>query len=344
MPQTVALRENQPEITETQDIRAESDEAFLARARPDLEILEQLRLVKLKTYQFRKKIGIPLAVFISPVFGWIDYWLLSIQTGDDKGAGLSLVFLGALYWWVTQPRRQYAAEYKKKILPQIAKLFGALSYDIKGRIDMAAMEPSKIIPYHDLYSAEDYFSGIYKGVEIEFSEITLQKKKRDKDGDTHYITVFKGLAILLAMKNRRFYGHTILDRERSKLGEWFWQKSKSFKRADLVDPEFEKIFDVFTNDQVEARYLIDPVMIEQLKGLYAEYEGERMYAAFYDSKMLILIASKHNHFEPAKLEIPATDPQNILSMKKEVGEILSIIDKLDLYDPAEVERLRASPA
>ena len=108
------------------------------------------------------------------------------------------------------------------------------------------------------------------------------------------------------------------------------------KRANLVDPVFEERFDAYTNDQVEARYLIDPAMIERLNAMYEEYDGNKMAAAFYDSKMLILIASKHNYFEPAELEVPATDPRSILSMKKEIGEILSIVERLELYDPYEV--------
>lgn len=100
-----------------------------------------------------------------------------------------------------------------------------------------------------------------------------------------------------------------------------------------MDPAFENIFDAYTNDQVEARYLVDPLMIERLVAIYEKYKGNKMAVAFYDSKMLVLIASKHNHFEPADIEIPATDPRSILNMKQEIGDILSIIDYLDLFDP-----------
>jgi hypothetical protein len=53
-----------------------------------------------------------------------------------------------------------------------------------------------------------------------------------------------------------------------------------------------------------------------------------------------MIASSHNHFEPAHIKIPATDPESVLNMHHEIGQILSIIDKLDLYDPLEIERQR----
>jgi hypothetical protein len=327
---------------EMRDVRTADDQEFLNRCRDELEELEKIRLVKLNIYEFRKKIGIPLAMIALPVCGFIDFWLLRIQVGNDNGiAGITFLVMGAIYAWVTSPRRQYANAYKEEILPDIARLFGDFQYSITGMIDMRSMWPSKIVPDHDNYDSEDYFRGEYKGVTIEFSEITLTER-RGSGKNRRTVTVFKGLAILLDTKHKRFFGHTVLSQNQGKLGKWFQQRYTGLEHADLVDPEFEKIFDTYTNDQVEARYLIDPLMIEKLKGLYVEYEGEKMAAAFFDNKMLIMIASSHNHFEPASIYTPATDPQSILSMKHEIGEILSIIDKLSLYDPKAVQQQRTA--
>lgn len=323
-----------PEVT---DIRNEDDIAFLEESKESLMQLEDVRQVKLKTFHFRKKIGIALATVLLPILGYTDYWLMFLRrAGDDSGAGISLLFLVFLYRWVTSPKRQYAKTYKQVVLPKIAQLFGNFSYKSKGRISADKMKPSKIFPSFDRYKSEDYFIGTYKGVDIEFSEIHLETESRDSDGNRTYSTVFKGLAILLDMQSKKFYGHTFIDRDKGKITEWFKEKSSKMKRANLVDPEFEKLFDVYTNDQVEARYLIDPVMIERLKGVQDQYDGDAMTAAFYESKMLVLIKSSHNYFEPADLEIPATDPRSILQMKKEIGEILSLIDRLSLYDPQKV--------
>lgn len=325
----------QKDIPEIRDVREADDQKFLEESKAHLDALEDIRQEKFRVYSWRKRIAVPLAVILTPVLGFVDYWLLMLQAGDDRGAGVTLLVLGGLYAWVTHPKRQYAKSYKEKILPKIATLFGDFRYDIAGRISLSKMQPSKILPRHDRYETEDYFAGQYKGVEIEFSEIDFKQRRRSKNR-TYYVTVFKGLAILLDMKGKKFYGHTMLDKNRSKMTEWFKERSSDLKRAKLVDPEFEKLFDVYTNDQVEARYLIDPVMMERLKCLQEEYEGEGMTAAYYDSKMLVLIESKHNYFEPADLTIPATDPRSILNMKREVGEILSLVDRLDLYDPSEV--------
>ena len=318
------------------DIRNQEDKQFLEESKDALDRLEDVRLEKLENFEKRKKLGMPAAAILTPISGYIDYWLLMLQSGSDDGIiGLTALVLGGLYWWVTKPRREYRTAYKSDILPRLAKLFGDFQYSLDASIDMIKMMPSKIVPHHDKYETEDYFIGTYKGVDIEFSEIDLKEKRRSKNR-TYYVTIFKGLAVLLKTRNKKFYGHTILDRNKGKVGEWFKQRTISLERAEMVDPEFEELFDCYTNDQVEARYLIDPIMIESLKNLFKEYDGNKMMVAFYKDKMLILVGSNKNHFEPANIYTPAANPAGILKMKHEIHQILSIIDKLSLYDPKEV--------
>ena len=306
------------------------DEAFLNKCRPKLAELETVRLAKLKVFQFRKKLAFPVGAILTPLLGFIDYWLILLQrSSDDTAAGVTVAGLGALWWWVNAPKRQYAKAYKSDILPDIARLFGDFTYDVKGKIPMDAMKPSKIVPSHTSYASEDLFTGNYKATDIQFSEIHLRRKQ----GKNSQKTVFKGLAVLLSQGTKRFHGHTIMTQDKGKIGSWFKEKTSNFKRADLVDPEFEKLFDVFTTDQVEARYLIDPRIIENLKTLYNEYSGKQMMVAFYDDHFLILVGSDVNHFEPADITIPATDEASLLAMKREIEGILSIVDRLSLYDP-----------
>lgn len=326
------------------DFRGLSDDEFLQKVKPDLNALEKLRLVKLRVYKWRKKIAIPVSAVVLPVTGYLDYLLLWLQRGnDDGGAGLTFLVAGAIYWWVTQPKREYARGYKEKILPKLSKMFGDFIYEADGCILMDKIKPSKILPSYDRCHSEDYFKGTYKGVEMEFSEIKLTEQQ-GSGKNRRTVTKFKGLVILLNMQKKKFYGHTTLQKDAGKISEWFKEKSSKMKRARMADPEFEKIFDAYTTDQVEARYLIDPLMIEDLKALQEEYDGKSMQAAWYDSKMLVMISSNHNHFEPAKITVPATDPESVLNMKHEIGQILGIVDRLDLYDPIALEEERAKMA
>lgn len=321
-------------------LRDISDQAFHESVRPRLEQLEVVRQAKLAAYLFRRKIGIPLAVVLTPVCGFLDWMLLRFQSGgDDSAAGITVAVLGALYYWVTQPKREYAKAYKTDILPQIARLFGNLAYQADGKIPMNDLDPSRIIPSHHRYKSEDYFSGVYKGIKITLSEIHLERRQRSGKRTT-YTTVFKGLAVLVAMPREKFHGHTVLMENVSGFGKWFQKQSTGLKHADLVDPEFEKAFDVFTSDQVEARYLVDPAMIENLKAMRDVYDAKTFSAAYYKNQVLVLLPSHHNYFEPANIQVPATDPQTIISMKEELGHVLSLVDRLDVYDAVSLHAAR----
>lgn len=349
------------------DLRNLSDEEFIENCRPALLELEVLRLDKKAAYDFRKMIGLPIVIIMTPIIGYIDYWLLFLSRGDSEGAGLSLMFLAAAYWVITAPKRAYAKSFKETIMPRIAEMLGGLVYMIDGEIGMHKMQPSKIIPSYDRVRTEDYFTGLYKGVQVEFSEMHLTER-RGSGKNRRTVTTFKGLAILLSMENKKFFGHTIVDHDKSKVSEWLSEKSLGLKRARMGSPKFEELYDAYTNDQVEARYLLDPKIIERFTHLYEYYTDPRqrderpheqgwmtklaaaskfarygfkmnkksLRAAYYDNRLLILIESPHNHFEPADLLVPATDPVSILHMKKEVGDILSLVDALEVYDPYKV--------
>ncbi len=321
---------------------SDDERNFLDKNHEQLELLEGVRKEKYWSYKFRKSIAFPAFAILALLAGTIDLLNLYGWSSGDGNYIQIVVAVGLfLYGWVTYPCIQYVKRYKKDVLPDIVKLFGDFHYMIDGKVDATAMEPSKILPKYDKYEAEDYFDGTYKGVNVEFSEVDFLERRRSKNR-TYYVSVFDGLAILLDMNSKKFYGHTILDKDKGKVAEWFKEKSSDLKRANLVDPEFEGIFDVYTNDQMEARYLIDPVMMERLKSLQEEYGGDSISAAFYDSKMLVLIKSGHNFFEPADINVPATDPRSILRMKKDIGEILSLIDRLSLYDPQKAHEITDS--
>ncbi len=318
------------------DLRGLDNEAFYKKVLPQLEQLEVVRQAKLAVYLFRRRIAIPLAGVLTPVCLFLDFLILRMQSGsDDSGTGVTIAVLGGLYWWVTQPKRQYALAYKKDILPQIARLFGNLVYTADGKIPMTELKLSKIIPSHDRYTSEDHFTGTYKGIKITLSEIHLESRRRSGKRTT-YVTEFKGLAVLIGMPREKFYGHTLLLQDKNRIGKWFTEKSHKLNRADLVDPEFEKAFDVYTNDQVEARYLIDPSMIENLKKMRDGYKAREFTTAYFKNQVLVLLPSSRNYFEPADINVKATHPETIIDMKEELGLVLNLVDHLEIYDAVSI--------
>ncbi len=147
------------------------------------------------------------------------------------------------------------------------------------------------------------------------------------------------------MPRNKFFGHTVLLTDTFSLSviKGLKKQSSGLKSVNLVDPEFKKMYDVFTNDQVEARYLIDPIMIERLKVLVDRHSSDGISVAYYQDKVLILLPSNKNFFEPANLYTNSFDQQSILRMKKELDGVFSLIDYLELYSAEEVHKEKVMP-
>lgn len=313
----------------------ETDEAIFETLKPELEKVEAERLHHLRRFEWRKKIAWPLGAAITAICGPIDYWLLFLMErgSDDKAiGGLSFIAFTCLYRWVTSPKREYIKSYKEKIMPHLARMACGLEYSFKGCMPMDRIKPSKIIPSYDKIESEDCFTGTHKGVDLVFNELHLSEM-RGSGKNRRRVTTFKGLSILLSMKKRKFLGHTIVVNDQGGMGTWFTEKTKSLTRANLVDPVFEKEFNVYTNDQVEARYLIDPIVMQKLVDLCSHYQGDSLSAAYFESQMLILIASKNNFFEPPSIYEEAVDIGALRMLRSEINHILSIIDYLDISVP-----------
>lgn len=325
-------------------LRHEEDAAFLSRIGPELDRIEQVRLDKYESYCWRRKAGAIIAAIVTPITGYIDYALMFLWFGnssEDRAAGVTIIFLGALWAWITQPKRDYAKVYKRTVLPEIARLLGLSRYEVDGGIPVHEMKPSKILPAHDSYHKEDYFEGVYNRTRVRFSQAHFQERRRSGKR-THYVTVFKGLVLLVDLPKPKFHGHTILVRDSGRFGAWLQSAVSGLQRADLVDPVFEKKYDVFTSDQVEARYLVDPNVIERVNGLAEVYYSDAISVAYYNNKIFAMIACNKNFFEPADIYVPATDPGSVMELKRELEKTLSLVDYFDL-DPTTGSRTQPAP-
>ncbi len=142
--------------------------------------------------------------------------------------------------------------------------------------------------------------------------------------------------IELDLGKTAFNGHTAVLHNKTSFLDSTHQQLKGLKRVKVPAPEFERAFDAYGTDQVEARYLLDPAMMERLLAIYNEFSGQGMAVAFYRNRVLILISTLYNLFEPDGLYTPAGCHHSILRVKKEFEYVLSLIDRLKLYDPQRV--------
>ncbi|MFT5789405.1 MAG: hypothetical protein ACI8SJ_001521 [Shewanella sp.] len=239
-------------------------------------------------------------------------------------AGLSLPFL----WWINRPIKHYKQDVKQRIYPQIFKYFGSdFIFSRDHKMSLKGLKSSKILPHYDSASFDDYVQGTYKGVEIALNELHLTKQvQRDKTTDT--VSVFKGVVIELS-SHKAFQGHTVVVKNRGGLINFLSGSFKGLERVKLEDPLFEKQFDVFSTDQIEARYLLTVTFMERLQALSSSFDN-KIQCAFYQDRLLIMLQSKENRFEMASIFKGATFEYEFSQINKEMKQLFAIVDVLKL--------------
>lgn len=176
-----------------------------------------------------------------------------------------------------------------------AKIFGHFGYLYSPKAPENFLAPYRqcgLLPGYDRASTEDHVLGEVDGVPFELAEAFLEKKVR-RDKRDEYDLVFRGLVARYAFP-KRFAGRTVVRGDRGFLNA-FGPAGAGGERVHLEDPRFEERFDVFSSDQVEARYLLTPAFMERLVRLADASDGP-MQAAFDGNDLLLVIDGRRGYF------------------------------------------------
>ena len=132
-----------------------------------------------------------------------------------------------------------------------------------------------------------------------------------------------GRSVLVCEFYKKFSGQTIVA-SRTLNTKFIGEKEQ------MDDTLFNDEFRVFTDDKVEARYLLTPAFMKRLRELKIKFAGEMgVSAAFMDDKFYLFLNGAKNKFETT-LFSPPPSLEDAAQIKKEISELLPIIDELNL--------------
>ncbi len=327
----------------------QEERSFFEENSEILEQIESLRREKLTAFDARLKISISIAIISVFIVGTYIFLNSNGQASilsslfDLIGSLLLLIIFNMMnVFWMYLPKNDYVNRYKEEIIPKLLKLFGDFQYGSPMHenienivISTEDIEGAEIVPRYNRFRTEDCFAGEYKGINIKVSEVELYIVNHHEEygsgtSSSSKKKTFEGLAILLDMGKECFHGHTIILEDKAYLSRALKEHKSGLRRVNLVDPEFEKLYDVFSSDQAEARYLIDPNMVKKIKTINDVIGGKSVRAAFYDkSKVLLLIESNQQFFEP---DIYSKDSaiESMRLIKHQIEAIFNLIDSLSL--------------
>ena len=211
------------------------------------------------------------------------------------GAGFICV---AAYGWATGPIREAKKRVKIGINEGIADALG-LTYEHdgeKGR-EFELAKQFKLLPTHSRSSVEDFWSGDLEGHDFLLHEAHCEVQ-RGSGKNRRWVTVFRGAIIRIA-SGRDFYGTTLVRRARnSESKSWFGlggrKDSLSFKgyrlqAIDMVHPDFDDAFEVWSDDPTEAKYLVDPLYVERLLAMENAFDGDDICSLFVEGDIVVAV-------------------------------------------------------
>lgn len=307
-------------MRETLDLAHLTDAGFNAlyneRVLPLFAGAEGERLAAVKSFRTRLSIGIVVTIGVAAAI-----WIAS-----REGAIALFVGLGGLvatYAIAYAPLQKFGKQVKVKTIDVIAQAIG-VGYNLGG--DAPAVLPRfrklHLLPSADREQYEDFFHGERLGCAFDLCEAHFEEETRDKDGHRHYHTTFRGLIIRMAFP-KEFLGVTVVRRDAGVfnalrgLGE--------LKRVGLGDSGFERAFEVYGTDQVEARYLVHPVFMERLIALETAYKGKQLRCAFEAGDLLLAVEAP-DRFEIGDLFQPLADPARARRIVDDIAEVMKLMD------------------
>lgn len=109
-----------------------------------------------------------------------------------------------------------------------------------------------------------------------------------------------------------------------------FHKYKATQKVELEEIPFARRWKVLTSDQVEARYILTPILMEKIAQIKKLFKGRSVDFSFFDNKLLIAVHTRKNLFETTSLLIPALSYHKIREVISQLHSIFSVIDLLEL--------------
>lgn len=312
---------------------------------PLVKEFEEKRLVALQKVRHRIFISVflCLALFLLPIdfsndpkyFG-ISNKAIFVTTFDpfyihfhSNLRALFTVFIALFFIaYVYFPIAIYHSSIKYKILPLVFTFFDF--YDnSKNASSIEFLKPFGIIPKYDNIDLKYNVKGANNNVGIELIETILEQIVHTKRG-REQTTVFSGIFVLFTM-NKTFKGKTIIIHDLGLIVNWVKEQFSNLENIKLEDPVFEDKFQVFSTDQIEARYLLTPAFMERLLALSSMFNNKIKFS-FYNNKLLLMIETAENRFKPDSIFMPSTFEYDIKTVLIEMQAIFNIIDTLKLSE------------
>lgn len=221
--------------------------------------------------------------------------------------GIAILIYGFVMLSKAGPKEtQYRYSYKHSLVSYALKTIDeSLKIDdVKALSEEAFISSRLFAKAPDRYQSEDQVYGFAGKTKFSFSEVhaeykTVTQTKNGQRVDWH--DILKGV-VFSADFNKNFNGITMVRPKdfSAAFGAWISKALPIFASGEVVElenPDFDKTFITYSNDQVEARYILTPSMMERISELNKRSK-DTISLSFTGSLIFIAFPLNGNYFEP----------------------------------------------
>lgn len=239
--------------------------------------------------------------------------------------------------------KRFTRQFKNQVMTLLIKsVHPALGYKADGVLPLEIIKDSEIFNLHNFakelnknYQGEDLIYGEVNGVGLAFSDVEAFSGI-GKEVKLVFTGTFLSADFPFDFKGKTF---VVPDLSASGFKEDLLSKSvtnkKTFstegERIDLVDPTFEKVYDVFSTNEEEARYIMSPQLRKALLKLDGEANDKVVVAlSFIGNQVFIGMLFNYLKFEPS-LNIPLNKMNILCYAYNQLSLVLEVVAEIQAF-------------
>lgn len=263
--------------------------------------------------------------------------LISFPTLGILGCLVPVLVGIVMYYRIEDDAVKYKMAYKTNVVGSALKTINqSLTLTPKRGLPEYEFVNSELFTTEpDRYETQDLISGTVDKTSFWFAEVHAEYKTEtnSKNGSrTEWHTIFKGI-VFVADFNKNFEVSTVVRPKAfgNAVGAWFSKNVFSFGNTEVVQLEntdFDNQFVTYSRNQIEARYILTPAMMERILDLNNKCD-KTISISFISSKMYIAFPLSHDYFE-APIHSSLLVPDLLTNDLSIVQFMHDIVNELDL--------------
>lgn len=240
--------------------------------------------------------------------------------------GLPLIFGMA---FISGPfQGKFRETFKADVLPSLLARHGQWDRRSGYDIELSGAAAMAAVPIHSIIQVDDAFVGTHRNVPVEVAELMLLtpsrragRRRRGGPKKSHHSV----LAITIHLDRPVPAPSAVIDAQRDQ--RYFQSIAQGMQAVELEDVVFNSVYDVYSSDQIGARALLTPAVMQRVIEVAdgKEFLPPTLYAREGKLQIFLTTYNERNLFEPGAVAI-ADMNHHVESIDRDLGNAFAIVD------------------